>query len=167
MLIASGSTVKLELRVVISAGTLPCRLIWNGVIGGRRQLVSLGRVLGWARITRGDATSATPDPSSSSTLDELVVSIKSYMPGNGSGRYYDVTFDLVSTSLGGPLHIALSAPGDGLSIHYADDGSTPTPQSPRYGSLLELKVSDEEIEKRLAAWQRPEPKIKTGYLALY
>ena len=32
---------------------------------------------------------------------------------------------------------------------------------------LELKVADEVIEKRLAAWQRPEPKFKRGYLALY
>jgi len=32
---------------------------------------------------------------------------------------------------------------------------------------LELKVSDEEIAARLARWQRPEPKITKGYLALY
>ncbi len=33
--------------------------------------------------------------------------------------------------------------------------------------ILNLKVSDEEIGNRLAAWQPPEPKIKKGYLALY
>ena len=32
---------------------------------------------------------------------------------------------------------------------------------------LELEVSDEVLAKRKAAWQRPEPKIKTGYLARY
>ena len=32
---------------------------------------------------------------------------------------------------------------------------------------LTLHVSDEEIKRRLAQWKRPEPKIKTGYLALY
>jgi len=32
---------------------------------------------------------------------------------------------------------------------------------------LHLDVLDEEIEARLAQWQRPEPKFKTGYLALY
>ena len=32
---------------------------------------------------------------------------------------------------------------------------------------LELKVSDEELAKRKANWQRPEPKIKTGYLSRY
>ena len=30
---------------------------------------------------------------------------------------------------------------------------------------LELRVSDEELAKRKAAWVKPEPKIKTGYLA--
>jgi dihydroxy-acid dehydratase len=32
---------------------------------------------------------------------------------------------------------------------------------------LRLDVSDEEIESRLAAWIRPEPKFKKGYLGLY
>ncbi len=32
---------------------------------------------------------------------------------------------------------------------------------------LHLHVSDAELSARLAAWQRPEPKFKRGYLALY
>lgn len=32
---------------------------------------------------------------------------------------------------------------------------------------LELQVSDEELAKRKAAWVKPEPKIKTGYLSRY
>jgi dihydroxy-acid dehydratase len=32
---------------------------------------------------------------------------------------------------------------------------------------LHLHVSDEEIRERLATWQRPAPKFKKGYLALY
>lgn len=32
---------------------------------------------------------------------------------------------------------------------------------------LNVLISDEEMEKRQAAWIRPEPKIKTGYLARY
>ncbi len=32
---------------------------------------------------------------------------------------------------------------------------------------LHLNVGTDEIEKRLARWQRPEPKFKRGYLALY
>ena len=32
---------------------------------------------------------------------------------------------------------------------------------------LELKVSDDELNKRRAEWIKPEPKIKTGYLARY
>jgi dihydroxy-acid dehydratase len=35
------------------------------------------------------------------------------------------------------------------------------------GRKLHLHVSDEEIQKRLASWNRPEPKFKKGYLALY
>jgi dihydroxy-acid dehydratase len=32
---------------------------------------------------------------------------------------------------------------------------------------LHLNLSDQEIQKRLAKWQRPAPKFKSGYLALY
>ncbi len=32
---------------------------------------------------------------------------------------------------------------------------------------LELRVSDEELAKRKAAWVKPEPKIKTGYVSRY
>ena len=32
---------------------------------------------------------------------------------------------------------------------------------------LRLEVSDEELARRKAAWKKPEPKIKTGYLARY
>lgn len=35
------------------------------------------------------------------------------------------------------------------------------------GRSIELKVSDEELEKRRAAWTCPEPKVKTGYLTRY
>jgi dihydroxy-acid dehydratase len=35
------------------------------------------------------------------------------------------------------------------------------------GRKIELKVSDDELEKRRAAWVCPEPKIKTGYLSRY
>ena len=32
---------------------------------------------------------------------------------------------------------------------------------------IELRVSDEELERRRKAWVCPEPKVKTGYLARY
>ena len=32
---------------------------------------------------------------------------------------------------------------------------------------LHLDLSDREIRDRLSNWQRPEPKFKRGYLALY
>ena len=53
---------------------------------------------------------------------------------------------------GGP--IALIHDGDIISIDIPN-------------RKLELEVSDEELEKRRAAWVKPEPKIKTGYLARY
>ena len=53
---------------------------------------------------------------------------------------------------GGP--IALIEDGDVISIDIPN-------------RKLELKVSDDELAKRKAAWKQPEPKIKTGYLARY
>jgi dihydroxy-acid dehydratase len=35
------------------------------------------------------------------------------------------------------------------------------------GKTITLKVPDEEIDRRLAAWQKPEPKISHGYMARY
>lgn len=32
---------------------------------------------------------------------------------------------------------------------------------------LELKISEDELNRRLAAWQKPKPKVTTGYLARY
>ena len=32
---------------------------------------------------------------------------------------------------------------------------------------IELKLSDEEIKERLSKWEKPEPKVKKGYLARY
>ena len=34
-------------------------------------------------------------------------------------------------------------------------------------NLIRLEVPDEEIEKRLSAWTKPEPKVRKGYLRLY
>jgi len=53
---------------------------------------------------------------------------------------------------GGP--IALIEDGDIISIDIPN-------------RKLELEVSDEELAKRRAAWKKPEPKIKTGYLSRY
>ena len=53
---------------------------------------------------------------------------------------------------GGP--IALIEDGDIISIDIPN-------------RKLELEVSDEELAKRRAAWKKPEPKIKHGYLARY
>ena len=55
-------------------------------------------------------------------------------------------------AVGGP--IALIEEGDIISINI-----------PEY--RLEVKVSDEEMAKRKAAWQPKEPKVTTGYLSRY
>ena len=53
---------------------------------------------------------------------------------------------------GGP--IGLVEEGDLISINIPDH-------------RIHLNVSDEELERRRAAWVCPEPKVKTGYLARY
>ena len=53
---------------------------------------------------------------------------------------------------GGP--IALVEEGDQIAIDITNQ-------------TIELKVSDEELAARRAAWTAPEPKVKTGYLARY
>ena len=53
---------------------------------------------------------------------------------------------------GGP--IAIVENGDRISIDVIN-------------STIHLHVSDGEIERRLKDWQRPEPKIRKGYLSLY
>jgi dihydroxy-acid dehydratase len=61
-------------------------------------------------------------------------------------------------------HVSPEA-AEGGPIAVVEDGDTITIDVPN--RRLHLHVSDEEIETRLARWQRPEPKFKSGYLALY
>jgi dihydroxy-acid dehydratase len=53
---------------------------------------------------------------------------------------------------GGPLAIVEN--GDKISIDVINN-------------TIQLHVSDSEIEKRLKKWQKPEPKVRKGYLNLY
>ena len=61
-------------------------------------------------------------------------------------------------------HISPEA-AEGGPLAAVRDGDLVTIDIP--GRNLQLHVPDEEIQKRLAAWKRPEPKFKKGYLALY
>jgi dihydroxy-acid dehydratase len=61
-------------------------------------------------------------------------------------------------------HISPEA-AEGGPIAVVQDGDTITVDIPNRS--LDLEVSDEEIKARLSRWQRPEPKFKKGYLALY
>lgn len=54
---------------------------------------------------------------------------------------------------------------EGGTIALIEDGDIISIDIPN--RKLELEVSDEELAKRRAAWVKPEPKIKTGYLARY
>ena len=54
---------------------------------------------------------------------------------------------------------------EGGPIAFVHDGDLISLDIP--GRSLVLKVSDEELAKRKAAWTCPEPKVKTGYLARY
>ncbi len=61
-------------------------------------------------------------------------------------------------------HISPEA-AEGGPIAIVEDGEMITIDIPNRS--LHLHISDEEINARLARWQRPEPKFKKGYLALY
>jgi dihydroxy-acid dehydratase len=61
-------------------------------------------------------------------------------------------------------HISPEA-AEGGPIAVVKDGDLITVDIPNRS--LHLHISDEEIKARLARWQRPEPKFKKGYLALY
>jgi dihydroxy-acid dehydratase len=61
-------------------------------------------------------------------------------------------------------HISPEA-AEGGPIAIVQNGDTITIDIPR--RELKLHLSDKEIQDRLAGWQRPAPKFKKGYLALY
>jgi len=61
-------------------------------------------------------------------------------------------------------HISPEA-AEGGALAIVEDGDLITIDIPNRN--LHLHVPDKEIERRLAKWQRPEPKFKKGYLALY
>ncbi len=61
-------------------------------------------------------------------------------------------------------HISPEA-AEGGPIAIVEDGDLITIDIPNRN--LHLHISEEEIKGRLARWQRPEPKFKKGYLALY
>ncbi len=61
-------------------------------------------------------------------------------------------------------HISPEA-AEGGCLAIVEDGDLITIDIPDRN--LHLHVSDEEIKGRLSRWQRPEPKFKKGYLALY
>lgn len=71
---------------------------------------------------------------------------------SGASRGASIGHVSPEAAVGGP--IALVEEGDIISINI-----------PAY--KLELKVSDEELARRKAAWQPRQPKITEGYLARY
>ena len=61
-------------------------------------------------------------------------------------------------------HVSPEAMADGL-IGLIENGDIITIDIPE--RILEVKLSDEEIAERKSVYVRPEPKVKTGYLARY
>ena len=74
--------------------------------------------------------------------------------GRFSGATRGAAIGHVSPEAAAGGNIALVEEGDIISINIKECSVT-------------LKVSDEELAARRAAWQTPEPKVKTGYLARY
>jgi len=54
---------------------------------------------------------------------------------------------------------------EGGPIAFVNNGDIISINIPKRSIIL--KISDEEMSKRQAAWVKPEPKVKTGYLARY
>ena len=71
---------------------------------------------------------------------------------SGASRGASIGHVSPEAAVGGP--IALVEEGDIISINIPEN-------------RLEVKVSDEELARRKAAWQPKEPKVTTGYLARY
>lgn len=71
---------------------------------------------------------------------------------SGASRGASIGHVSPEAAVGGP--IALVEEGDIISINIPEN-------------TLNVKVSEEELERRRAAWQPREPKITTGYLARY
>ena len=84
-------------------------------------------------------------------LDESVALITD---GRFSGATRGASIGHVSPEAASGGNIALVHEGDMIAIDIVN-------------KTIELKVSDEELSRRRAAWVCPEPKIKTGYLARY
>lgn len=61
-------------------------------------------------------------------------------------------------------HVSPEAMAGG-PIAYIEDGDIIDIDIP--ARKLDVLVSDEEMAKRKAAWVKPEPKVKTGYLSRY
>jgi len=61
-------------------------------------------------------------------------------------------------------HVSPEA-AEGGPLAIVEDGDTITIDIPNRG--LHLDVQDAEIQARLEKWKRPQPKFKSGYLALY
>ncbi|MBR2464605.1 MAG: dihydroxy-acid dehydratase [Clostridia bacterium] len=74
--------------------------------------------------------------------------------GRFSGATRGAAIGHVSPEAAAGGNIALVKEGDIISINIKECSVT-------------LQVSDEELAARRAAWQAPEPKVKTGYLARY
>src|SRR5699024_5768181 len=71
---------------------------------------------------------------------------------SGASRGASIGHISPEAAVGGP--IALVQEGDIISINIPEHS-------------LSLKISDEEMAKRRAAWQPRQPKVTTGYLARY
>ena len=74
--------------------------------------------------------------------------------GRFSGATRGASIGHISPEAASGGNIALVEEGDRIAIDIPN-------------GTIELRVSDEEIERRRKAWVCPEPKVKTGYLARY
>ena len=84
----------------------------------------------------------------------LVESVALLTDGRFSGATRGASIGHISPEAASGGNIALVEEGDRIAIDIPN-------------GTIELRVSDEELERRRKAWVCPEPKVKTGYLARY
>ncbi len=124
------------------------------ITDGRFSGASRGAVIRYEGPKGGPGMREMLNPTSAIAGYGLGSSVALITDGRFSGASRGASIGHVSpeAAVGGP--IALVEEGDIIKINIPE-------------LKLELDVSEEELERRRAAWQPREPKVKTGYLARY
>jgi dihydroxy-acid dehydratase len=126
---------------------------WKAIVGGRIQE---GDVI----VVRYEGVKGAPG------MKEVMLSTDALCGGGLEGSVALITDGRFSGFNHGPIigHISPEAMEGGV-LAIIKDGDMIEIDIP--ARTLHVRLSEEEIERRLTNWQPPDPKTKTGFLALY